>query len=418
MSEDMRQDFGRLEVKQPGLVVRPENTDQLAAALADLRARQLPYKLRGAAHSSGGQVLIEGGAVVALAGLDQIVADDPDSAEITVGGGASWLAISEHLRGHGRRPLGLTDQLRTTVAGTLSAGGFCDTSHRYGLQLGSVRRLQLVTPDGERHRLEPSDELFGFALGGLGQLGAITEATIETCTTKPLLAARTLRWYSVAAFVRDSIAITEGSLYDFVRARFVWSEGGTRAHVDATVGNFADALPATDPALASIAPTVAGNVELFDLLAELGRDQLAGWDWSTAALEMVLPLPDAVELWPELEARIVDAEIHKHFRRGAGAMVLPCRPRLPLAPLPSSDHCLVVALRPRATRDRARELIGPLRELAALALAAGGKIYMIGVENLTSDQLVLQYGPVLDRWLELKRELDPDHLCNPGLLPR
>jgi len=411
-------DFGRLERRTPAVVVRPGTVDELAGALAELAARRTPYKLRGAAHTAGGQVLIDGGAVVDLTGLDRIVADDPAGETITVEGGATWLAVAEHLQHQGRRPLALTDQLRTTVAGTLSVGGFCDTSHRHGLQVGTVTALTLVTPDGGRHRLGPDDERFRFALAGLGQLGAIAEATIRTERRPPTLAARLLRWYRIDDFLRDADAIVRHGLYDFVRARLVWAAGSRRAHVDATVGDFAERVPLRAPVPEPLRPSLASNLEPVDLLAELRADLLAGWTWSTAAVEVVLPMPDGAALWPELEAAIVGAGIPAHFRRGAGTAILPCRPRLPLAPLPATETGWMIALRPRATPDEAAALVPALRAIADRAVAAGGALYRVGAERPTGAQLAAMHGDALDRLRALKAEVDPDGLCNPGLFQR
>ena len=143
---------------------------------------------------------------------------------------------------------------------------------------------------------------------------------------------------------------------------------------------------------------------------------MAGWTWSTAALELVLPLPDGLAIWPELNARILAADIPAHFRRGAGAMVLPATSRLPLVPLPASDWCMIVALRPRASRARARAFVPVLRDIASHVLRFGGSIYMMGVEQLDATELALQYGDALHRWVELKAKYDPHWVCNPGLL--
>ena len=60
-SDDFRDnpclDFGRLVRRVPAFVLRPDTVDQLAECLRHLATEGLPYKLRGAAHSSGGEVL-------------------------------------------------------------------------------------------------------------------------------------------------------------------------------------------------------------------------------------------------------------------------------------------------------------------------------------------------------------------------
>ncbi|MGE5184503.1 MAG: FAD-binding oxidoreductase [Acidobacteriota bacterium] len=410
-------DFGRLERRVPAVVLRPRDTPQLAATLRLLAEQRIPYKLRGRAHSSGGQVLIEGGAVVDLGGLDRIVDDDPDRELVTVEGGASWLQLAEALHARGRRPRrGLIDHLRTSVAGTLAVGGFADGSHIGGLLAASVRAITFVTASGDIERLTPDDELFAYVPCGRGQLGAIADVTLETERRAPRLAARLLRWYGIAELVRDAMAIAAGRLYDYMRVRAVWDPGGRQPRFDATAGTFCDELPRRDPALAAIAPSLASNLELVDLLGELRRDSLEAWDWSTAALEIVWPVPDVVELWPEINARIVASGVLAHVRRGVGMLVVPSLPRLPLAPLPASPAGLVLALRPRASRAEALALVPALRELATWGLARGAKLYLMGVEQLAADQLALQWGAALPRLRALKVELDPHGVCNPGLL--
>src|SRR5262249_19128928 len=140
----------------------------------------IPYAVRGAGHSSGGQSLIEGGAVLDTRRLDRIVADDPARETITVEGGLWWLALARHLMPQGRRPRSITANLRSTVAGTLAVGGFGDAAHVDGLQISHVDRLTLVTPDGRVHALGPDDELFRLSLAGRGQLGVIADATLQT----------------------------------------------------------------------------------------------------------------------------------------------------------------------------------------------------------------------------------------------
>lgn len=413
---DARVDFGRLEQRVPGVVVRPRDVAQLAATLAMLRERRVPYKIRGAAHSSGGQVLIEGGAVVDLRRLGRILDDDPEQQLVTVEGGATWLDVATHLHAGRRRPLcGVIDQLETSVAGVLSVGGFADGSHREGLVAASVRAMTFVTASGDVRRLVPGDELFDLALCGRGQLGAIAEVTLATQTKGPMLAARLLRWFSVEEFVRDALAISRDHLYDYMRARLVWDAGGRRPRVDATIGMFCDREHAPDLALGALRPAIASNIELVDLLARLREPALEARDASTAALELVLPLPDT-GLWAALNDRIVASGVLAHVRRGVGALVIPTLPRLPLAPLPTSEACLALALRPHGTPEVARGLIPALREIATFALAHGARIYLMGVERLDAEQLALQWGDALPRLRALKAELDPQGLCNPGLL--
>src|SRR5690606_1286393 len=93
-------------------------------------------------------------------------------------------------------------------------------------------------------------------------------------------------------------------------------------------------------------------------------------------------------------------------------------PELPLAPV-TGGPTLLIALRPEAPADRARELLPVLRTLGDIALAAGGRIHLMSIELTTSRFLERQFGDTIaSRFRELKARLDPRGLCNPGLLDR
>lgn len=208
-------DYGKFIKLVPFFLLRPATLDQLVASVAFLNEQLIPYKVRGAAHSSGGQVLTDRGAVIELSGLSRILEDLPDKEEIFVEGGIWWLHLAEYLHAQQRRPVVLTDNFRTTVSGTLSVGGFGDTTHLYGLQIESVTELTLVTPEGRTYRLEPSDKLFRYVLAGRGQLGIIANAKLKTLRRTSKLSARMVKWLSVQEYVEDAIHIIENGLYEF-----------------------------------------------------------------------------------------------------------------------------------------------------------------------------------------------------------
>ncbi len=407
-------DFGRVVHREPRFVVRPRNVDQLVECMVMLRERAIPYHVRGAGHSSGGQSLSDGGAVIHTHELTGILDDRPDAEQITVAGGTWWLSLIEHLQPQGRRPLVLTGNPRLTVAGTLSTGGFGDTTHLDGLVIRSIDALTLIAPDGTRHSLRRGDELFSFVLAGRGQLGVIADATLRT-TRLPLRAAiRHARWASLPEFVRDSAVIAKHRLYAVVRARLFW---GREEYVDASLGNFVDALPTTDPAAALIRPIHTTNLELRDLFADLRRPP-AGDEWQlpTPAMEIALPLPDGLDVWPRLRDLVIARGLVPFLGRGTSVMVVPAEPELPLAPV-TARTSLLIALRPEVPAERARDLLPALRELGEIALAVGGRIHMMSIDLATPRFVERQFGePIAARFRAIKKQLDPEGLCNPGLL--
>ncbi len=366
---DPRLDFGRYLRRVPAFVVRPQSIGQLAECMQLLARLSLPYTVRGSGHSAGGQTLSDGGAVVLTSGLDRIVQDDPACETIGVEAGITWLALFEHLRPQGRRPLVLTDNLRTSIGGTLAVGGFGDASHLHGAQAECVSELVLVAPDGAVHQAEAGDRWFDESLYGEGRLGVIARATVKTVRRSSQLSGRMLSWRTVADFVADAIDVASGARYEYFRARVQW---------DNTVTAVAGNLDGSDPS----APTrisAHGPLETLDLAAVAAEDPHARWAFYAPNLELVLPLPSGMALWATLRAQL-DAWT-PHMPRGASVMVVPTTSRLPLAPLPKeSSHALLIALRLELpTAVAARAAVPWLRRLAQQAIEAGAKIYRASI---------------------------------------
>ena len=404
-------DFGRLERRTPRFVLRTTSAEQVAASLAYLAGRRLPYKLRGAAHSPGGEVLSEGGAVVDLGGLSGIVAEGDD--EITALGGTTWLALWERLAPTGRRPLGLTTNPRVTVAGLLSVGGVPDTAHLHGAMVAGVRRLVLATPRGELRPVAPGDPLFDHALCGHGQVGAIVEATVATWPRSHVLTGRVLRWDRPDQFLADAEIVLERRLYDYFRGRLEWRWPAPR--VWALAGQLVKEAPLDDPGLAQLRPRQVSPVERFDLLAHAVANPVAHLRYFAPCVELVYPYPDGIDAFRRADAFVVQSRLNEHLPRGASLMLLPGTRGLPLSPF-QSPRCLVLVIRPEIHRiEDARTCDARLERLAEDALAAGGRVYLTSFP-LSRVALERQLGPAAATLATLRRELDPDGLCCRGNL--
>lgn len=416
-------DYGRFEEHIPAVAFAPRSRAELIATVAHLSQLDAPFKVRGTGHSSGGQTLYAGGVVVELRNLDRVFPVDEASDTVTVEGGASWEAVSRVLAATGRRVMVLTDNLRTTVAGTLSVGGFGDASHQYGLQASQVVALTLVTARGEVLELGTSDPYFKYTLCGLGQLGIIASATIRTRRAAPTLFARAFRFADLSSFVRDVGAVVAHSAWDIIKARLVWGCAPSPV-VDAMAGQFIDDDPGLgriDPALLHISPVEMGMPErlpLLDLMlrsqGEVDRQSLA-----VPALEFSLPLPDGLSEWERLRAEIEDLGLPALMPRGAAIAIVPCAPHLPWAPLsPTSAYSLLVALRPRVVPEHARRLIPGLLRLADSVVDVGGRIYMMSIGSSEPTRLARSLGTAYLEMKRLRRIVDPGNLCNPGLFER
>jgi FAD/FMN-containing dehydrogenase len=394
-------DFGRYQELIPRCVFSPRTETQLQAVLRFLRSIALPYKLRGSGHSSGGQTLIRDGAVVDLRKLSFIDVESDDL--VTVGGGAWWLELVEHLLPD-RRPAVLTDNLRATIGGTLAVGGFGDTSHVFGLQIDSVERLELVTPDGALHRLSRGDDLFGLVLAGRGQLGAIASATLRTIHRPAVLVARLLVWDRLEDYLADAPSLTA---FEYLRARRFWSP----ARIEAIAGSFGEP---NDAALRPIERArISAAWETIDLAATQ-RSEAPTWSDATPAVEITLPVSSALATLADIDEILASNDLLRHLASGASISIIPPS-KLPLAPLASHEPSLLLALRPQMRPSEARAKLPALRSIGTLTLTRAGKLYTMSVEPQPLD-LRAQYGPALENLRTTKELLDPSAILNPGLL--
>ena len=136
---------------------------------------------RGLGRSYGDAAQRAGGTVVSALGLRSPVTVDADAATVTAGAGWSLRELIDELV-----PLGwffpvVPGTAEVTLGGAIAADVHGKNHHRSGSLGSQVRSLDLVTPDGRRHRLEPhggSGLAFWATVGGMGLTGVITGATV------------------------------------------------------------------------------------------------------------------------------------------------------------------------------------------------------------------------------------------------
>jgi len=409
---DPRRDFGGVTRGVPSHVFRPADVRGLARTMRFLAERSLPYRLRGGGWSSGGQVVSDGGAVVELGRIDRIVEDRPGEDEITVEGGATWLAVTRLLRESGRRPLVVPENLRMTVGGSLAVGDLGDTSAVHGLTITQVKRLTLVTPDGEIRRLGPEDELFRFALGGSGLTGAIAEATLKTVRRLPTVVSRSLAWVSTDNFCRDAALNSHLRLYELFAGFLTWFDGAPTVY--AVAGNYAAAPVRGEPGLWDLEPAAVAAPEVSDRWNAQSSARVA-WDLYRPAIQAAVPMEHASEVLHKLAEYISsDAAVRASLPR-VGVMVFKTDERFPIAPQPSSPLALAILLRPQvADRAMIDKLLPYLRTVGLRALEIGGRVALSSISMELPDFATRQLGRTVEELRRAKTEVDPLWLCNRG----
>jgi FAD/FMN-containing dehydrogenase len=172
--EEARKDYNGMIDKHPAAVVRCRGAEDVAAVIGVARAEGLDLSVRGGAHSAPGFGTNEGGLVVDLCELQEVVVD-PDRRTARAGGGCTWAGFNEATNAYG---LATTGGIigSTGIAGLTLGGGIGYLARKYGLSCDNLLSAEVVTADGEVLTASEDEhaDLFWALRGGGGNFGVVT----------------------------------------------------------------------------------------------------------------------------------------------------------------------------------------------------------------------------------------------------
>ena len=158
-------------------LVHPGSLEELQEVVAGAsRVRAL-----GSRHSFT-DVADTDGTLVCLDRLDPEVVLDAERGEVTVGGGATCGLLAESLHAHGHAFATMASLPHISVAGAVATGTH-GSSDRSGSLSSLVRRLEVVTPDGELRTVSRGDTGFPGWVVALGALGVVHRVTLDVVPT-------------------------------------------------------------------------------------------------------------------------------------------------------------------------------------------------------------------------------------------
>jgi FAD/FMN-containing dehydrogenase len=200
--------FNGMVDRRPHVIARPLDVDDVAAAVAYAVEADLPIAVRGGGHSVAGHCIGEGSVVIDLR-LQRSVTVDPDARTATCGGGALWEDLDPPCLRHGLATPGGTFG-DTGVAGLTLGGGIGWIMRRHGLSVDMLRRVDLVTADGElvKASADENEELFWGVRGAGANFGIVTEFEFDLAPVGPTILAGPIFWKmedspEVLRFYRD-----------------------------------------------------------------------------------------------------------------------------------------------------------------------------------------------------------------------
>lgn len=172
---------------EPGVVVLPASTEEVAEVVKVARQASLPIVPRGSGTGlSGGALPVAGCILLGLSRMKRILEVDLDNGWMRVEPGVINLDVSKHLS-----PVGYyyapdpSSQSVCTIGGNLaenSGGAHC---LKYGFTVNHVLAARLVTFDGTVVDLgsavpdTPGFDMLGVLVGSEGLVGIVTEVTLR-----------------------------------------------------------------------------------------------------------------------------------------------------------------------------------------------------------------------------------------------
>jgi hypothetical protein len=165
--------------KQPAVIVRCKNSEDVIRAVNFAREHNLLLSVRGGGHNITGNAVCDGGIMIDLS-LMKSVKVNPEQQIADVETGATWGDFDAASQKHGLATTG--GIISTTgVAGLTLGGGVGWLVRKHGLSCDNLLAAEVVTAGGNLLRTSPNEnqELFWGIRGGGGNFGIVTSMKFQ-----------------------------------------------------------------------------------------------------------------------------------------------------------------------------------------------------------------------------------------------
>lgn len=177
--EDARAIWNGMAARTPGLIARCIDVSDVQRAIRAASETGILTAVRCGGHSLAGFSTCDGGLVIDLSRMRQVMVD-PVARRATVAGGCLLGSIDTVTQEAGLVfPAGVVSH--TGASGLILGGGTGWLTRRFGLSCDNVEGFTLVTADGSvvRANSKENPDLFWALRGGGGNFGVVTEFEVQ-----------------------------------------------------------------------------------------------------------------------------------------------------------------------------------------------------------------------------------------------
>jgi len=422
--DEARAVYNAMIDKRPAAIVRPATEADIAAAVDHARQAGIDLAIRGGGHGVPGFGTCDGGVVIDLSTM-RTVTVDPSARTARAGGGATWGDFNEATGAHGLATTG--GIISTTgVAGLTLGGGIGYLARGQGLSIDNLESAEVVTADGQTltASTREHEDLFWALRGGGGNFGVVTSLEFRLQPVQEIYggpmffeledARAVLEWYR--GFIADAPEEFGGfPAYQIAPPLpFIPEErhGDTFiAFVACWSGPIEQGESMLKP-IHDVAPVVAEHVGVmpyaalnsaFDGLVPSGLQHYWKANFVTELTDDII---DA-HLRHGPDVPVVNSTVHIYPINGAVHRV--GATETAFAHREANFATVIAGMWPDPTQNDANiAWVRDYYDATAPLSEQGGYInFMAGDDQ---DRIRANYGPNLDRLVEVKRTYDPDNL--------
>ncbi len=136
----------------PDIVVLPSTPEDVASVLRIANEIKISVKPRGAANTARGESIANGGILIDMKSLDNIIDIDKKRKTIEAEAGITYFKLYEELMKNGLTLKTASCNMIPCLGATINQGGFGDASFRGGSCAEQVLEIEVALPDGSLKR--------------------------------------------------------------------------------------------------------------------------------------------------------------------------------------------------------------------------------------------------------------------------